>query len=97
MGQAFLIEDKLEKKNQILETRESHFLLENFVRERERERRLSFSLRSLELCQSEFVEPRVKVHILDEGYLYIPKKRDFIEDQKEKISGIQGFRAREAS
>ena len=47
--------------------------------------------------QSEFVEPRVKVHLLDEGYAYIPKKRDFTEDPKEEILGNQGFWAREAS
>ena len=45
----------------------------------------NFSLRSSKFHRSEFVEPRVKVHLLDEGYAYIPKKRDFIEDPKEEI------------
>ena len=45
----------------------------------------------------EFVESRVKVHLLDESHAYIPKRRDFTEDPKEEISGNQGFRAREAS
>ena len=54
--------------------------------------RPSFSLRSSELCQSEFIEPRVKVHLLDEGYMWVPKRRDFTEDQKEEISGNQNFR-----
>ena len=39
----------------------------------------------------------MKVHLLDEGYAYIPKRRDFTEDPKEEISGNQGFQAREAS
>ena len=49
------------------------------MRERERRERdhPSFSLRSSEFHQSKFVEPRVTVHLLDEGYVYIPKKRDF--------------------
>ena len=45
----------------------------------------------------EFDEPRVKVHLLDKGHAYIPKRRDFTEDTKEEISGNQGFQAREAS
>ena len=57
----------------------------------------TFSRRSKAFGRSEFVEPRVKVHPLDEGHVYIPKRRDFIEDQKEEISGNQGFQAREAS
>ena len=39
----------------------------------------------------------MKVHLLNEGYAYIPKMRDFTEDSKEEILGNQGFRAREAS
>ena len=45
----------------------------------------------MELCQLEFVEPRVKVHILDEGYTWVPKTRDFIKDLKEEISGNKKF------
>ena len=45
----------------------------------------------------EFIEPRVKVHLLDEGYAYTSKRRDFTEDPNEEISGNQGFRVREAS
>ena len=63
---------------------------------REREH-LSFSLQSSEFRWSEFVEKRVKDHLLNEGYAYIPKRRDFTEDLKEVVSGNQGFRAREAS
>ena len=57
----------------------------------------SFSLRSLEFRWSKFIEPKVKVHLLDEGYAYIPKRRDFTEDPKEEISGNQGFWAKEVS
>ena len=39
----------------------------------------------------------MKVHLLDEGYVHIPKRRDFTEDQKEEILRNQGFRAKEAS
>ena len=47
----------------------------------------NFFLRSSEFSRSKFVEPRVKVHLLNEGYAYIPKRRDFIEDPKDEISG----------
>ena len=71
-----------------------------FLHERGRRREkelLSFSLRSSEFYRSEFAEPRVKVHLLDKGYAWIPKGRGFTEDPNEEISGNQGFRAREAS
>ena len=70
-----------------------HFLLEKKIREREsREREHSrFSLRSSEFRWSEFVDLIVKVHRLDEFYVYIPKMRDFVEDSKEEISGNQIF------
>ena len=66
-------------------------------RRREREREPSFFPRSSELRWSDFIELRTKVHHIDEGYAYIPEKRDFTEDPKEEISGNQRFRAREAS
>ena len=64
---------------------------------REEERAKCFFRRSTEFRRSEFVEPRVKVHLLDEGYTWVQKKRDFIEDPNEKILGNQRFRAREAT
>ena len=39
----------------------------------------------------------MKVHIFDEGYTYIPKRMDFIEDPNKEISGNQIFQARETS
>ena len=70
-----------------------HFLLEKKIRERERRERehSRFSLRSSEFRWSEFVEPIVKVHLLDEFYVYIPKMRDFVEDSKEEILENQIF------
>ena len=66
--------------------------------ERERKKRtLSFSLRSTEFRRSDFVEPKTKVHLIDEGYANVPEMRDFFEDPKEEIFGNQRFRAREAS
>ena len=53
----------------------------------------NFSLRSMEIDWSEFVGPRTKVHLLDEGYVWVPKTRDFVEDSSEefgksKVSGL---------
>ena len=39
-----------------------------------------------------FIEPRVKVHLLDEGYVWVPKRRDFTEDPKEEVSGNKNNR-----
>ena len=33
----------------------------------------------------------MKVHLLDEDYMCVPKKKDFTEDLKDKISGNQRF------
>ena len=46
----------------------------------------------MEFYRSEFVGLRTKVHLLDEGYMWVPKTRDFVEDsskefRKSKISG----------
>ena len=37
----------------------------------------NFSLRSTEFRRSEFIRPRTKVHLLDEGYVWVPKTWDF--------------------
>ena len=63
------------------------------VRKRERKESSSFSLRSMEFRQSEFVGPRTNVHLLDENYVWVPKSRDFAEDssegfRKSKVSGL---------
>ena len=99
VGQVFKSVDK-DKKNQKGGKRGLIFLLVFLLREKEQEgekENPSFSFRSSEFRRSEFVEQRVKVHLLDKGYSYIPKMRDFTKDIKEKIYGNQGFRAGEAS
>ena len=51
------------------------------VRESERgEKTSSFSLRSTKIGWSESIEPRFKVHLLDEGYAWVPTTRSFTED-----------------
>ena len=63
-----------------------------------RERDLpSFFLQSSKFRRSEFVEPRVKVYLLNEGYMCIRKMKDFTEDPNEEFSGNQIFQAMEAS
>ena len=48
---------------------------------RERREKISiFSLQFTEIGWSEFVEPRFKVHLLDEGYAWVPTTCSFIED-----------------
>ena len=44
------------------------------------ERNFSFSLQSTEIGWSKSVEPRFKVHLLDEGYAWVPTTRNFVED-----------------
>ena len=53
----------------------------------------NFSLRSMEIRWSVFVGPKKIVHLLDEGYAWILKTRDFVEDSrkkfwKSKVSGL---------
>ena len=50
----------------------------------------NFSLRSIEFRRSEFrrwefVKPRTKVHLLDEGYMWVPKTQDFADDSREEF------------
>ena len=67
------------------------------MREREREERKrrakSFFPRFTEFRRSKFVGSRTKVHYIDEGYAWVPKTRDFVEDPndefgKSKVSGL---------
>ena len=57
------------------------------------ERSSSFSLRSTEIGWSDLVGLRSKVHILDEGYVWVSKTRDFAEDSQENFwkSIVLGF------
>ena len=45
----------------------------------------NFSFRFMEFRQSEFVKPRTKVHLFDEGYVWELKTRDFVEDSSEEF------------
>ena len=62
-------------------------------REMREERSSNFSLRSTEIGGSIFVGPRTKDHLLDKGYVWVPKTRDFAEDSSEefgksRVSGL---------
>ena len=57
-----------------------------------KERTPSFSLRYTKFRQSDFFGLRLKVHRLDDGFAWVQKMRDFIEDPKEEISENQIFR-----
>ena len=64
------------------------------MRKRERKENSFFSLRSMDFRSSEFVGPRMEVHLLDESYAWVPKSRDFAEDsseefRKSKVSGLR--------
>ena len=52
---------------------------------REEESFQNFSLRSTEFRRSEFVGPRMKVHLLDESYAWVSKTWDFTEDSSEEF------------
>ena len=60
---------------------------------KKRERSSNFSLRSTEIGGSVFIWPRTKDHLLDKGYAWVPKTRDFIEDSSEvfKKSRVLGL------
>ena len=47
----------------------------------------AFFRRSTEFRWPEFVELRTKVHLLDEGYAWVPKTKDFTKDPRKEISG----------
>ena len=62
------------------------------VREERKRRDKGFFSRSIEFCRLKFIGPRMKVHHIDEGYAWVPKTRDFVEDPSEefgksKVSG----------
>ena len=78
--------DFRQKKYQIFYWREN-------VREREMERTPTSLYDLRRSVGSEFVGLGTKVHLLNEGYMWIPKKWDFAEDSSEefgksKVSGL---------
>ena len=52
-------------------------MLEKYVTEGEKERRQASLFDPRSSVGRNFVEPRVKVHLLDESYAYIPKNEGF--------------------
>ena len=53
--------------------------------ERKKKKKSNFSLQSTEFRRSEFIGPRTKVHLLDEGYAWVLKTWDFIKDSSEEF------------
>ena len=63
-------------------------------KKRKKERKPSFSILSTKFSRSEFVELRMKVHLLDKGYVWVPKKMGFCRGFKQGVREIKGFRFR---
>ena len=64
------------------------------VRKERKKRAKSFLPRSTEFCQSKFIKLKMKVHLIDEGYAWVPKTHNFTEDPNEefgksKVSGLR--------
>ena len=55
----------------------------------------NFSLLCMEFRWSEFVGPKMKVHLLDKGNVWVSKTRDFAEDSSEEFgkSNVSGLRS----
>ena len=61
------------------------------MREEKKRRAKIFLLRSTEFRWSVFVGPKTTVHRIDEGYAWVPRKKDFAEDPRKEIE-VVGFR-----
>ena len=55
------------------------------------------SFLSTEFCRSEFIEKRVKVHLLDKGYVWVPKKGISLKIQLRRFQEIKIFKIRRCS
>ena len=93
VGIVYKLKDNLEKSNLREEELISYCCSYNERERGEEEINSSFFPLSAEFRRSEFVEQRAKVHLLDEGYVWILKTRDFTEDSvwefgKSKVSGL---------
>ena len=83
----------MRQKKSILGRKRTYFLLVKNVRERERKKKKKYKLLSsiygvlsIGICRA-----KSESYLLDEGYAWVPKMRDFTEDPKEEISGNQIF------
>ena len=56
------------------------------VKEERKRRAKGFFPRSTEIRRSKFIESKTKVHRIDEGYMWVPKMRDFSKDPNEEFS-----------
>ena len=91
MGQVIKMWIRLNEQGFWAEQREQRGR-EGAKRERKKENPTFFP-QSTEFHQLEFIGLITKVHILDEGYAWVPKMKDFTEDPKKEIWGNQIFRA----
>ena len=64
------------------------------MRKERKKRAKSFLPRSTEFHRSVFVGPRIKVHRIDKGYAWVPRKKDFAKDPRREFWEIKviGFR-----
>ena len=75
-----------------------HFLIWTMREKKgDNERIKVFFLQSSKFHRSEFIEPRTKVHRLDESYACVPKTRGFTKDLNERFGEIKGFELRRCS
>ena len=63
------------------------------VKEERKRRAKGFFPQSIEFRRWEFIGPRTKVHCINDGYVWVPKTKDFTEDpnegfMKSKVSGL---------
>ena len=56
--------------------------------EKKNKKNENFSLRSMEFRRLEFVGPRTKVHLLHEGYVCLPKTRDFSKNSSDEFGKL---------
>ena len=75
----------LNKKGKLGQKIKIFLLVHARVREERNKRVKSFSLRSTRFRRSEFVRSRIKVHRIDESYVWVLKTQDFAEMTKPKI------------
>ena len=83
VGQVLKLWIRLIKKIRFWEKKANFLVGTVGEQEGEKERVQDLFHRSSEFRWSEFVWSRTKVHRLDEGYVCVPKRKDFIEASNE--------------
>ena len=79
----------MEKKGELGQKEPIFLGLIERVREKRKRRAKSFLPRSTEFRWSVFVGLRTKVHRIDEGYSWVPKTLDFVEDPNEEFGKLK--------